>query len=508
MPPRRRRAAEKAKPSVPTSQSPERDVSEVAAKLRETARTLQQQLEGERSALVTFEAERDRALELWTLERDRSATLLEEVRNSLHELRDSQMADEMALDELKCGVREEEREKERTLAQRCEKAVLRLFNRAREHDLLSAETARDTEVVRASATRTTIDSLRVEWRLRFEQARALHAIRGEAMQRQRALIARHAERCADLRAACDEQRREIVLQVETEKQHRVRDLLDSHKRSLLDMKHYFTDVTHSNLELIKSLKNDVAEAQARCATKDRQLRRAIRKNRSLSEPLRNFIESVKLMEEKQTDYIQLRAQLKVATARSETLNGKAETLRWLNEVLTQQGDEVRSSLERQETALSKHVLEKQRKEGLEHLILERRVSQISNELETQDLLLREVVERLVLNWRDEEQSRKPQEDVVGEQPADEFEQQLTGPPPELFEKLGKRLCEAVLSARRFKEICTVKEEKITALTHTICAMKDRYRTACRLLEDTMQEHHLTYEMIGFRPTEEKALNRL
>ena len=60
-------------------------------------------------------------------------------------------------------------------------------------------------------------------------------------------------------------RETVVEDVNSAKAHDIERMTTSHAQAFSDMKSYFSEVTHSNLDLVASLKGELAEVRARIA---------------------------------------------------------------------------------------------------------------------------------------------------------------------------------------------------------------------------------------------------
>jgi len=49
----------------------------------------------------------------------------------------------------------------------------------------------------------------------------------------------------------------------------INELMKKHERSFAEIKNYYNDITHNNLDLIKALKEDVAEVKKREAQNEK-----------------------------------------------------------------------------------------------------------------------------------------------------------------------------------------------------------------------------------------------
>ena len=73
----------------------------------------------------------------------------------------------------------------------------------------------------------------------------------------------------------------------------INDLMKKHERAFAEIKNYYNDITHNNLDLIKTLKEDVAEMKKREAQNEKLMYEIAQENKRLSEPLTKALKEVR-----------------------------------------------------------------------------------------------------------------------------------------------------------------------------------------------------------------------
>lgn len=66
-----------------------------------------------------------------------------------------------------------------------------------------------------------------------------------------------------LREDLELRRKQEVHEIEERKNLHINDLMKRHEKAFAEIKNYYNDITHNNLDLIKTLKEDVAEMKRR-----------------------------------------------------------------------------------------------------------------------------------------------------------------------------------------------------------------------------------------------------
>ena len=74
------------------------------------------------------------------------------------------------------------------------------------------------------------------------------------------------------REVLDRKRKEEIKSIEDRKHVMIDHLMQEHQRAFTDIKNYYNDITHNNLDLIKSLKEEVKDLELEIIKKRLKLR--------------------------------------------------------------------------------------------------------------------------------------------------------------------------------------------------------------------------------------------
>jgi hypothetical protein len=107
-------------------------------------------------------------------------------------------------------------------------------------------------------------------------------------------------RCQNLRAQLEAHRASDIQTIEERKARHVAALMKSHDAAFQEIKNYYNEITHSNLDLIHSLKEELHELKRKEATDDRLMFDIAQENKRMTEPLKRALADVeKLTEERE-----------------------------------------------------------------------------------------------------------------------------------------------------------------------------------------------------------------
>ena len=122
--------------------------------------------------------------------------------------------------------------------------------------------------------------------LRLEQDRAQSEARGEFERRMRELHAGFEAAQARLRDEAGRAREDEVRAVTAAKEAQVAALTAAHAAAFGDIKQYFNAITHSNLDLVASLRGELDALRAREAADERVMFAVASENKKMSDPMK------------------------------------------------------------------------------------------------------------------------------------------------------------------------------------------------------------------------------
>ena len=101
-----------------------------------------------------------------------------------------------------------------------------------------------------------------------------------------------------LREDMEKKRKQAIQQIEAKKNLAIRDLTSKHARKYADIKAYYQEITNTNLDIIKQLKDELADARKEDTMKQKQKLDQEEANKQIVEPLQKASEEVKVLTKK------------------------------------------------------------------------------------------------------------------------------------------------------------------------------------------------------------------
>merc|ERR1711871_1485533 len=196
-----------------------------------------------------------------------------------------------------------------------------------------------------------------------------------------------------VREALEEERKKDCGAIERQKNVHIEQLMASHEKAFAEIKNYYNDITHNNLDLIKSLKEEVADVRRREIQDEKAMETVARENRRMAEPFKKAKEDVAVLTKELEAYDGEKALLRQAKARLLVAENRLNSLKWEDEVLRQKHLEV---VQQRDELKEKHrelIAEVKQKASFKHLLLEKKLDAVAEQLEARDAQLDDALSR-------------------------------------------------------------------------------------------------------------------
>merc|ERR1712193_416089 len=134
--------------------------------------------------------------------------------------------------------------------------------------------------------------------------------------------AQYDQQVEDLKIDLEFRRKVDIHEIEERKNQHINDLLMNHQEAFDLIKSYYNDITHDNLSLIRSLKDEIAEMRAKEKANQKKMNQLTIDNKQLTEPLAQKEKARAELQEQLKSYAKDKMALKNLRARSAQLEEK------------------------------------------------------------------------------------------------------------------------------------------------------------------------------------------
>ena len=181
--------------------------------------------------------------------------------------------------------------------------------------------------------------------IRKDNDSKLLRLRGDFERKMDALKAITYNKMSLIRTQNSLKREKMIKRVEAKKNAHTEQLIDKHKLELSEIQKYYSDITHSNLELIKSLKSRVTEAQVKERAKEQELLEMAHTNKHLSEPLKICMIRVEALTNQLDQYAKEKLAAQRLQQQVNKLKKSCDELQWKNYILVQKLNQIKEDSE-------------------------------------------------------------------------------------------------------------------------------------------------------------------
>ncbi|KAF0696962.1 Aste57867_12322 [Aphanomyces stellatus] len=248
--------------------------------------------------------------------------------------------------------------------------------------------------------------------LKQEQDKRITILRQEFERNAKELQQKYERKRKTFRDELESQRRADTQRIEERKNSHIAQLMAGHEKAFGEIKNYYNDITHNNLDLIKSLKEEVGEMKKKEAQDEKLMFEISQENKRMSEPLKKALQDVERLRKSIKSYDEDKVALKTAKAELLVLEDELATLSWEHEVLTQRHAQVQKEHNTLHSQFQMSLYDVQQKNGLKNLLLEKKLESMGDVLEQKDAQLNEVLSHAQLDPSIAGQVRRRLEDIM------------------------------------------------------------------------------------------------
>lgn len=223
-------------------------------------------------------------------------------------------------------------------------------------------------------------------------SKSLFKLRETFEHNHKALEAQYQEQVRELKVDLELRRKVEIHEIEERKNQHINELLFNHQEAFDEIKAYYNDITHDNLALIKSLKDEIQEMKDREKKNQIRMAKLTQENKDLSKELAQKLQEQRELEEKLKSYTKDKMALKNLKAHFKQL--EESTTEAKQEYRTTEEKYRKMEKERDDLykRFQKAVREIQRKAELgKNSVLEKKLEALSSNFDEKQAQLTEVL---------------------------------------------------------------------------------------------------------------------
>ncbi|GMI44359.1 hypothetical protein TrCOL_g429 [Triparma columacea] len=316
-----------------------------------------------------------------------------ELRNKDRELQDLEEKHQVIIKIYKQRVKHllYEHQNEVTTAKTDSEVALKLLqdeNRSKESELKS-----DKRAMKVEKKEVELSHEGYIRSLKKQQDRAITLLRQEFERKSSELHRNYDKKMKTVRSRLEKRRKNETTLIEERKNAHIKQLMKDHEQEFSEIKNYYNDITHNNLDLIKSLKDEVAEMKKKEQADEQRMNEIHKEHTRMSEPLKKARADVEFLSGELTKYKKEKEELVDVKTRLLEIEGQHQSLKWQDQVLQQRYRSVKSEADELQSRFTSTIYEAQQKSGFRNLLLEKKLQGMNDIAEQQNAAVNEVLSR-------------------------------------------------------------------------------------------------------------------
>ena len=166
--------------------------------------------------------------------------------------------------------------------------------------------------------------------------------------------------------------------------------MTEHHKAFSDIKNYYNDITHNNLDLIKSLKEEVKDLESEERKDQIRLHEKMTENKKLAAPLKKMQDDVVRLRAELADYNSEKAEMRKTKSSLVVVEGDQSSVAWEYETLLQRIVDAKTERDDLRENLRAAIFEVKQKSNFKGLLLEKKLVALQRVQEEREAQLNEV----------------------------------------------------------------------------------------------------------------------
>lgn len=361
-----------------------------------------------------FQLERDRIVSFWEITKKQLEDIEAELRHKEQEKAELSERQEIEKKVFKQKIRHLLYENQLQVSSLSEEAERALLAKEEEYRQLENNARRGVRDVKLMAKENEIKHREQRMALVAQQDKQIAEQQAHFERQLKEIHLKYEQRIRTLREEMDFERREELRQIEKRKEQHVAELREVHERTFKEMKDYYSEITSNNLEMIRTLKDEVYARKRTEAHNEKAMYEVAQRNKRLAEPLANLQRQKKDLELALSNYLTDKEKLTKLKGQTKEAEQEYQTLSWEHEVLSQRYAKL---VEDRDIILSKFnamLQDIQRKSTFRRVLLQKKLELVQGQLEGRDAKLTELLKRANINADDIKELEQKVHDLLSE----------------------------------------------------------------------------------------------
>ncbi|XP_030622407.1 dynein regulatory complex subunit 4 [Chanos chanos] len=352
---------------------------------------LREELDREREERNYFQLEKDKVQTMWEITKRVLEEKNADLRNKDREKEEAEQRHQVEIQVYKQKVKHLLYEHQNGISELKAEGVVATKLMQKEHVELENELRKGMRALKVDFKEQVFSNENLVESLKLKHDEEITVLRNDFERHVREIEAKYEKKMQILRQEQDLRRKTEIHEIEERKNSQINTLIKNHEKAFTDIKNYYSDITVSNLNLIKTLKNQHDEMKKKQSRLEKEMAEVLLQNKNLTEPLQKAKEEVTELKKQLANYEKDKASLAGAKARLKVAEKEIKSLKWENEELEQRFTKVQAERDELYQKFTKAIQEVQQKSGFKNMLLERKLGALTDTLEKKEAQLSEVL---------------------------------------------------------------------------------------------------------------------
>ncbi|KAL0205563.1 hypothetical protein P9112_000870 [Eukaryota sp. TZLM1-RC] len=339
-----------------------------------------------------YQLDRDKINSFWEITKKELEVAQAELRNKEREMEELQESNQTKIMLFKQHSHHlaHEHQNNLTLLKKQQEEALRKLQE--EHIKKEAELREEKTQLKAELRELKVAHENTTWTLVQDFDKNISTLRESTEQHIRQLQQKYDARLKEQREQLEDRFKNEMDELENTKNEHIQLLMTQHDEAFAGIKNYYTDITRNNVEMIKKYKAEVAKMKRSEAAQEKLMFEVCQDNKRMREPLQQVQTEVERLRQQVASHDKDKASLSSTKARLKDTEGQLKRLSWEHEVLLQKFTQLEKERDDLYNSFEDLVQQIQQKAGLRNLMLHKKVSVLSDELDRKETQLAEVLQ--------------------------------------------------------------------------------------------------------------------
>lgn len=195
----------------------------------------------------------------------------------------------------------------------------------------------------------------------------------------------------NLRIRMEKERKARIKKIEDQKTAKIKEVIAKHDKKYTDIKDYYFEITSTNLDIIKFLKEELNTSKGEMQLSEKEHTKHYRANKNVTEPLHRARAQKKELQKKQIEHRKIQTELEEIAGQIRNIETGYKESEWEYEVKLQQYKYLENERKQLFDEFHRLVYEMHQKTGLRNLLLEKKLETIQESLDAKEASINQIL---------------------------------------------------------------------------------------------------------------------